>query len=94
MTTEVTDNPELSRYEVVVDGRPAGHAEYVLRGDQVVFTHTEVSSDFEGQGVGSALARGALDDVRAKGRTVVPRCPFIRAWIDKHPQYGDLVVAA
>ena len=56
-----------------------------------MFTHTEVDDRFEGQGVGSALARFALDDVRAEGtRRVVPRCPFIKGWIDKHPDYADL----
>ena len=51
----------------------------------------EVDDAFEGQGVGSALARTALDDVRASGRSAVPKCPFIRGWIDKHPDYADLV---
>ena len=57
-----------------------------------MFTHTEVFDAFEGKGVGSALARGALDAVRADGtRQVLPRCPFIRGWIERHPDYQDLV---
>jgi predicted GNAT family acetyltransferase len=89
---EVRNAPEQSRYEVHVDGRLAGFAAYSLQADTIVFTHTEVDDDLEGQGIGSALARGALDDVRAAGeRRVVPRCPFIAGWIDKHPEYADLV---
>jgi uncharacterized protein len=89
---EVTDNPEESRYEARVDGELAGVAEYHLTKASIVFTHTEVRDAFEGHGVGSALARAALDDVRAKGeRDVVPVCPFINGWIEDHQEYGDLV---
>jgi predicted GNAT family acetyltransferase len=90
---QTTDNPEQQRYEARVDGDLAGFAAYQLDGDRVVFTHTEVDDAYEGQGVGSALARSALDDVRASGRSAVPRCRFIRGWIDKHPDYADLVAA-
>lgn len=89
---EVTDNPAQSRYEAHVNGELAGIAEYHLTKSSIVFTHTEVLPDFEGHGVGSELARYALDDVRAKGeRDVVPVCPFIHGWIDDHPEYSDLV---
>ncbi|MFC5186196.1 GNAT family N-acetyltransferase [Actinomadura harenae] len=93
MSKVVTDNREQSRYEITVDGTLAGFAEYALRanGGIVVFVHTEIFPEYEGQGVGSALARGALDDVRGGGRTVVPLCPFIKGWIEKHPDYQDLV---
>ena len=88
----VTDNPEESRYEAHVDGELAGIAEYHLTKSSIVFTHTEVFDGYEGKGVGSTLARHALDDVRAKGgRDVVPVCPFINGWIDDHPDYADLV---
>jgi predicted GNAT family acetyltransferase len=88
----VTDNPEQSRYEARVDGELAGVAEYHLTKSSIVFTHTEVLDGHEGKGVGSSLARHALDDVRAKGdRDVVPVCPFIHGWIDDHPEYADLV---
>lgn len=70
-------------------------AEYVVTDDVIVFTHVEVHPAFEGQGVGSALARFALDAVRSDGtRQVVPQCPFMKAWIGKHPDYQDLVHAA
>lgn len=88
---DVRDVPERSRYEVSVDGALAGHADYRDEGDVRVFVHTEVDDAFEGQGVGSTLAQEALDDVRASGRRLVPRCPFIRAYIERHPDYADLV---
>ena len=89
---QVTNNEAEKRYEARVDGRLAGSAYYDTADDLIVFTHTEVDDDYEGQGVGSALARAALDDVRADGRRkVVPRCPFIKGWIDRHPDYRDLL---
>jgi predicted GNAT family acetyltransferase len=89
---EVTDNPEQSRYEARVDGELAGYSEYHLTRSSIVFTHTQVFDEFEGHGVGSTLARAALDDVRAKGeRDVVPVCPFFHGFIDDHPEYADLV---
>ncbi len=87
----VSDNTELSRVEAHSDGVLAGYAAYRDREGARVFTHTEVEPAFEGQGVGSALARSALDQARADGVGVVPSCPFIRGWIDKHPDYADLV---
>jgi predicted GNAT family acetyltransferase len=93
--TEVTTrhDPDRQRYEAVVDGEPAGFAAYELQDGLVVFTHTVVDDAFEGQGVGSQLARDALDDVRREGsRQVVPMCSFIKGWIEAHPDYADLVV--
>ena len=89
---EVIDNRWESRYEARVDGELAGFSAYHLTKASIVFTHTEIFAEFEGHGVGSALARAALDDVRAKGeRDVVPVCPFIHGFIDDHPEYADLV---
>lgn len=88
-------NPEASRYEAHLDGELAGFAEYQLTDALVIFTHTEVDERFEGKGIGSALARAALDDVRADGRRkVLPLCPFIKGWIGKHRDYVDLVYGA
>lgn len=85
-------NESENRYEVYLDGELAGFSAYELDDKRIVFTHTEVDDRFEGHGVGSKLARAALDDVRAEGtRRVVPRCPFIKSWIEKHPDYSDLV---
>ena len=87
-----SNNPEASRYEARVDGDLAGYAEYLLRKEEIVFTHTVVADAFEGRGVGSVLVRAALDDVRETGgRTVVPRCPFVGEWIEKHADYQPLV---
>jgi len=93
MATEVLDVPVRSRYEVTVDGELAGFAEYREIEGARVFTHTEVFDAHEGKGVGSALARGALDDVRARGRRLVALCPFIAAHLERHGEYDDLVDA-
>jgi predicted GNAT family acetyltransferase len=88
----VQKNADKSRYEAHIDGDLAGFAEYQLNGELVIFTHTEVEPNHEGQGVGSAIARFALDDVRAEAtHSVLPLCPFIKGWIGKHPDYRDLV---
>ena len=87
----VRNAPESDRYEIVDGDRVLGIAAYERRGSTLVMTHTEVDPDTGHEGVGSALVRGALDDVRASGEKVVPRCPFVRGWIDLHPEYADLV---
>ncbi|MFN8168690.1 MAG: GNAT family N-acetyltransferase [Candidatus Nanopelagicales bacterium] len=95
MGVEVARADAASRYEGRVEGALAGFAEYQLTDQLVVFTHTEVDPAYEGQGVGSAIARWALDDVRAQGsRKVLPLCPFISGWIARHPDYADLVYGA
>jgi predicted GNAT family acetyltransferase len=90
--TEITRNDEANRYEAHVDGALAGFAEYALTSEVITFTHTEVDDAYEGQGVGSALARGALDDAIRRGdRRIKVVCPFIRAWIERHPDYQHLL---
>ena len=93
MEPTVTDVPEDSRYEIRDGDRRLGLAAYERRGDVVLFTHTEVDSDEEHSGLGSTLVRAALDDVRRQGGTVVPLCSFVRGWIERHPEYQDLVAA-
>ncbi len=86
----VRDNTARHRFELEVDG----HTAFVTYrpGDGVItLVHTEVPKELAGKGVGSALAKGALDLVRASGLKVVPLCPFIAAYIRKHAEYGDLV---
>lgn len=91
----ITNAADSSRYEAHVDGTLAGFAEYQLTDRLIVFTHTEVKPDFEGQGVASAIARFALDDVRADGRReALPLCSFIKGWIARHADYRDLVYGA
>jgi predicted GNAT family acetyltransferase len=88
----VTNNPDLLRYEARLGDELAGFAAYRLEEGRITFTHTEVGEAFGGKGVGSSLARGALDDVRATGGlTVLPLCPFIKGWIAKHEDYQDLL---
>jgi predicted GNAT family acetyltransferase len=91
---EVRDNKDVNRFEIVTDdGAVAGFVEYGRDGDVVDMRHTEIGDAYEGQGLGGKLARGALDLVRADGGTVVPTCPFIKGWIEKHADYQDLLSA-
>jgi predicted GNAT family acetyltransferase len=91
----VTQDPDHDRYEAHLGDELAGVAVYSLSEGVIDFLHTEVDDAFEGHGVGSALARGALDDVRREGtRKVVASCPFIAEWIERHPDYHDLLEAA
>ncbi|SCL33954.1 hypothetical protein GA0070624_4865 [Micromonospora rhizosphaerae] len=93
MQFTVTDVPERERFEARDEaGVIAGVVTYQLTGNIIVYTHTEVDAEFEGKGVGSALARAVMDDARAKGRTVVPICPFLSEWLGKHPEYEKIVV--
>lgn len=88
--SEVRDNPEKHQFEMIVDGHIA-LAAYRLTLDTITFTHTEVPKELGGRGIGSQLAKGALDQVRKRGMKVVPLCPFIKAYIEKHPEYQDLL---
>jgi predicted GNAT family acetyltransferase len=88
----VADAPERERFEARDEtGTLAGIVTYQLTGSIVAYTHTEVVAEFEGQGVGSTLARAVMDDARARGRTVVPICPFLSGWLGKHPEYDAIV---
>ncbi|NHC25110.1 N-acetyltransferase [Nocardioides sp. IC4_145] len=91
-TPQVRNDEGEQRWVAELDGQVAGYAEYTRDGGTVTFTHTVVDEAFEGRGVGSALARTALDDVRDQGGSkVVAQCSFIAGWIDKHPDYQDLL---
>ena len=90
----VTNNEDLHRYEAHVDGTLAGRVEYQLTTELVVITHTEVDPTFEGQGIGSALARATLDDVRDQDRKALVICPFVTGWIHHHPEYRELLYGA
>lgn len=92
MQVEVRDNPAEGRFEVVADGKVAGISTYRMHPDAVVLRHTEVEPEYRGKGLGEELARGALDQVRARGAKVVPECPFILSFIQRHVEYADLVV--
>ncbi|TDC59633.1 N-acetyltransferase [Micromonospora sp. KC207] len=93
MSFLVEDNPARRRFEILVDDALAGFTAYLPRGAVLVFTHTEVDAKFQNMGVGSALVRATLDQVRERGGRVVPKCPFMAAFIERHPEYADLVAA-
>ena len=88
----VTNAPDQQRFEIRVDGALAGFAAYKRQAAHLVFTHTEVDAAYEGKGVGSALAKGALDAARAAGDRIVPQCSFIASYVKRHPEYAELVV--
>jgi hypothetical protein len=90
----VRDNPEEQRYEIRAGGELAGFTQYRLAPGRISFIHTEVDDRFEGQGLGSRLIAFALNDARSRGLDVLPFCPFVRAYIQRHPEYLDLVPAA
>lgn len=87
----VTDVPEKSRYEITVDGKLAGLADYHTRADRIVITHSEINDEYQGRGLAGKLTKYALDDIRARGLLVTPLCPYTSAYIRKHPEYVDLV---
>lgn len=92
MELTVVNDEDTNRYVASHGGTTVGFAAYRRRGESVVFTHTEVGSAYEGQGVAGTLVRRALDDVRAEGLSVVPRCPFVKSYIERHcEEYGRLV---
>ena len=88
----VADAPGALRYEIRVDGELGGYAQYYMEKGRIVFTHTEIDPAFEGHGLGSRLAAGALDDVRRRGLGVRALCPFIAQFVRDHPEYEDLLV--
>ena len=93
MATVVHHNPDRSRYELLVDGRVAGVADYRLGDDVIVFPHTEIVAQLRGRGLGAVLVQGALDDVRDAGRRVVPACWYVARFIDEHEEYQALLAA-
>lgn len=91
----VTRDPDHHRYEATDDGaKVAGFVDYQETSELVVLTHTEVDPAFEGRGVGSTLARAALDDVRDRRLKALVVCPFILGWVGKHPEYRDVLFNA
>ena len=93
MTTSVTEQPARHRYEISVDGALAGFTTFTVDGDVAIMSHTKIDRAYEGRGLATSLIGSALDDLRERDLTVVPRCPFVRAFIDEHPEYQDLLSA-
>ncbi len=87
---DVHDNKDRNRFELQV-GDYIARAHYVIDGDVITFTHTVVPPELEGQGIASRLIKAALEDVRARGLKVVPQCPFVAAYIDKHPEWREVL---
>lgn len=96
MSSEITDITDITdsgtQFEARIDGRLAGFASYERTDTVVTYPHTLVLPEFEGKGVGSALAVAALDDARRRALGVRATCPFIAAWIERHSDYADLLV--
>ena len=90
-SANVVDNSDHSRFDLLVDDKPAGLVAYSRRGDNIELVHTEVDPAYEDHGYGSLLARSALDAARAEGLRVWPLCPFIQSFLKQHPEYLDLV---
>jgi predicted GNAT family acetyltransferase len=88
-TLSVRDNREELRYELVRDGEVLGFLLYRVEPDRVVLVHTDVDPAHEREGLGSVLVKGALDDLRERGVRAVPLCPFVRAYIRRHPEYAS-----
>ena len=86
----VHDNPALNRFELDVEGGTAV-AYYRAAPDRITITHTEVPTELRGRGIGSVLVKGTLELARAQGRKVVSRCPFVSAYLGKHPEFNDLL---
>jgi uncharacterized protein len=94
MASSVRDNATLHRFEIEIDvDGVTAFSEYERKGGVVTFIHTEVPDALSGKGVGSSLARGALDLVRSRGERVIAKCPFIAAFIKKHAEYQNLLAA-
>ena len=90
---KITNNPEEQRYELWI-GEQVAYLAYEEKGTQITYLHTEVPEELEGQGIGSQLARFALDDARSQKHTVVSHCPFVTAYLHRHHEYLDLLTLA
>ena len=90
MDSDVTDNRDRSRYELTAEGHTA-FAAYTLDGGVITFTHTVVPPALEGRGIASRLILHALTDVRGRGLKVIAQCPFVAAYIRKHPEWAALL---
>ena len=90
MANDVRDNAARHRFEIDAEGHVA-FSQYKRAGGVIDIMHTEVPPALNGKGIGSRLVRGLLDLVRAEGAKVRPLCPFVRYYVDKHPEYADLL---
>lgn len=91
-TPTVRDNPAGSCFELIAGDQVAGRVDYSKRDGILVLDHTKIEDDYSGRGFGSQLARGVFDELRSRGATVELACPFLERWIDKHPEYSEVLV--
>lgn len=91
MADELVENTASQRYELLRDGVAIGFVTYRDAGGVVTLPHTYVEPAFRGHEVASRVVQYALDDLREQGRRVEPVCPYVAAWIDRHPEYADLL---
>jgi predicted GNAT family acetyltransferase len=87
----VIDAPDRDRYEISIDGEVVGFTAYATRPGLIAFVHTEVDERLQGRGLADRLIRFALEDSRARGLAVLPFCPFVKAFIERHREFEDLV---
>jgi uncharacterized protein len=91
---KVADAPERERYELSLGGEVVGFTAYRARPGLIAFVHTEVDERLQGRGLADRLIRFALEDARARGLAVLPFCPFVKAFIERHREFGQLVPEA
>lgn len=94
MSAQVRDDQDASRYVIELGGQMVGAAYYKRFDDHIVFTHTEVDEGHQGEGLAGDLVQAALDDARSAGLRVVALCPYVRSWMQRHPEYQDLQKAS
>lgn len=88
----IADAPDHGRYEALLDGTPVGVLEYVVKRGRIALIHTEVFPDYEGRGIAAGLAVFALDDARRRGLRVIASCPYVKRYLETHPEDHDIVV--
>ncbi|HUR17013.1 MAG TPA: GNAT family N-acetyltransferase [Candidatus Limnocylindrales bacterium] len=88
---DITDDRQRGRYIAKQDGRFVGYTEYELEPGRIRFTHTVVKPEFEGQGIGSRLARHVVGDAVSRDLQITPVCPFVRTWLERHPEFDENV---
>jgi predicted GNAT family acetyltransferase len=89
---QVNNNADASRFEIDLGGGKYAFIEYQHDGSAYIMHHTEVPSEFRGQGIAEKLAKGALEVVRAQGSRIVPLCPFVKKYLERHTEYDPLVL--
>jgi uncharacterized protein len=90
-TLEILDKPERNRFEARLEGELVGLIDYIPLPGKIIATHTEVAERYKGQGFGARLVQGMIDQLRADGRLLQPLCPYVAAYLRRHPDEADVV---